>query len=130
MNPPDHPKAPPQRKRSTDRDLLYLVATAFALLLMISPAMKGAALATVVLVAGVFIALLVIGLVTVQYGAGFACIIAGILLAVFFAVIFPTTVKTEIGAVNNIGLMNDRLIGVIGGIGLAMLGAVLSLRRK
>lgn len=51
-------------------------------------------------------------------------IVVGMIIASFFAFMYQTTV----GDVQNIGLLNNRQVGVQCGIGLALLGALL--RRK
>jgi hypothetical protein len=60
-----------------------------------------------------------------SYGAGPFLIICGILCAVYFWSFYDTSVSTGFGSVNNIGLMQNRQLGVIVGIAVAVVGVIL-----
>jgi hypothetical protein len=56
--------------------------------------------------------------------------IAGACVAGYFFLFYDTTVQGAWGPadhrVHNVGLMNDRMVGVVVGIGMAVVGAILS----
>jgi len=54
----------------------------------------------------------------------------GICVTLYYFLAFDTTVETSAGGrVHNIGLMNQRMVGLALGIGMAILGAILKSRR-
>ena len=50
---------------------------------------------------------------------------SGIFFAAYFLFIYNTTVDTGIGSLHNVGLMQNRLLGCIGGIAAAIVGAII-----
>lgn len=62
---------------------------------------------------------------------GAALILVGLGIAFYFGVIYDTAVETTAGIdVHNLQKGNNRLIGVIAGVGLAILGAILKSKSK
>jgi hypothetical protein len=71
---------------------------------------------------------------------GVLLLLGGVAAAMYFFMFFDTTVQvpsTEImgqtiggGAVNNLGLMNERTNGIIIGVGLALIGLILTIVTK
>ena len=58
-------------------------------------------------------------------------IVGGILCSMFFWFFYDTSVSTGFGNVNNIGLMQNRQLGLIAGIGLVIVGViVLAISKK
>jgi hypothetical protein len=52
-------------------------------------------------------------------------IVGGIILSAYFWFFYDTSVSTSFGSVNNIGLMQNRQLGLIVGIGLAIAGVIM-----
>ncbi len=118
------PPVKPRRKKKEDQTGMYVLGLSLAVVLMIvPPLMKGATLADARLLGMAVVTLVSVVFVASQAGFGAALITAGIMVTGFFAIFYNTSVD----GYNNIGLMNDRMIGVVVGLGTAMLGAVLHL---
>ncbi|MDB6111302.1 MAG: hypothetical protein JWR69_3052 [Pedosphaera sp.] len=54
--------------------------------------------------------------------AGRLSVFAGVVGAVYFLCLFDTSVSTTVGAVNNFGLVADKLGGIIASVGLSIFG--------
>ena len=52
-------------------------------------------------------------------------IVGGIIVSAYFWFAYDTSVSSGFGSVNNIGLMQNRQLGLIVGIGLAIVGVIL-----
>jgi hypothetical protein len=57
-------------------------------------------------------------------------VIGGILCSVFFGFFYDTSVSTDFGRVHNTGLMQNRELGLIVGIGLVIAGVVLAISKR
>ena len=56
---------------------------------------------------------------------GILLLLGGLVVAAYFFLAFDTSVESGIGRVNNLGLMADRQNGIIIGIGLGVVGAIM-----
>ncbi len=56
---------------------------------------------------------------------GTLLLVAGLAVAAYFFLAFDTSVESGMGRVNNLGLMADRQNGIIIGIGLGVVGAII-----
>jgi len=56
---------------------------------------------------------------------GSLLLVAGLAVAAYFFLAFDTSVESGMGRVNNLGLMADRQNGIIIGIGLGVVGAII-----
>jgi hypothetical protein len=56
---------------------------------------------------------------------GFVLFVGGLVATIYFLEFFDTTVSTEFGAVNNIGLLQDRQIGIIASVAALAVGIIL-----
>lgn len=58
-------------------------------------------------------------------GVSSLLIIGGILCSIYFWSFYDTSVSTGFGDVNNLGLMQNRQLGLIVGIGLVIVGVIM-----
>jgi RNA polymerase subunit RPABC4/transcription elongation factor Spt4 len=58
-------------------------------------------------------------------GVSSLLIICGILCSIYFWFFYETSVSTGFGDVNNIGLMQNRQLGLIVGIGVVIIGVIM-----
>ena len=58
---------------------------------------------------------------------GWLLLVLGLLCTAYFFFFYSTSVETGVGAVNNLGLMQNRTLGCIVGIGLAVVGTLMGL---
>lgn len=56
---------------------------------------------------------------------GFVLFVGGLIATIYFLEFFDTTVSTAFGAVNNIGLLQDRQIGIIASVAALAIGIIL-----
>lgn len=59
--------------------------------------------------------------------AGWCLLVGGLLCTAYFVFFYSPAVDTRLGAVNNLQLMQNRTLGCIVGIGLAILGTLMTL---
>jgi hypothetical protein len=60
----------------------------------------------------------------------FALAVVGVLVACYFFMLFDTSVPTVGGGrVHNLGLMSDRLVGIVAGVGMVIVASIAGMRR-
>jgi len=124
------PAHPAKRKiTGTERAAILSTGAALAIVLMLAPTMEAADASFMLGLMGSFLLVMACAFTAIYFGAAAVCILVGGGVTLFFALIYSTAVDSGSGSVHNIGLMNNRMIGVIVGLGIAMLGAVLRLKK-
>lgn len=63
---------------------------------------------------------------TAQIGFGLVLILLGVVVFLYFAFFFNTTIEADGQLVTNFGLSNDRIAGVIGGGLIVLVGVILA----